>query len=413
MNGSTDVAARERLAVAHAGRGVFGSSALRVGVIYLASRLVTTGFLLLAGALSPPGSRFGPGAGIPTYVLAWDAQWYQRIAAEGYPTVLPLTDAGDVAHNAWAFMPLYPWLSSALGAALGSWGAGAVLIAFAAGYACCIVLRRMLVAKVGEAASLWAVAFFASAPLGAMFQVAYPETLFLLLIMLGIVGLQRRRYGWLYALVPAMAFLRPGVLAFALMLGFFGIGRWISRRREPLRKHEPVHIVALAALATALGLSWPVIAGWVTGRSDAYLQTELSWRRLWMGDEGEFVPFEGWLQAADYWFREWGLDPVWALGAIIVGVAATAALLLFEPHVRRLGMEIRLWAASYLLYLLAVFLPQSSVFRLLFPLSPLWGALAQPRSTTWRVAVLVACLVGQGWWIWNVYGLGNQFWHIP
>ena len=86
---------------------------------------------------------------------------------------------------------------------------------------------------------------------------------------------------------------------------------------------------------------------------------------------------------------------------------------MFEPHVRRLGVEIRLWTASYLLYLLAVFLPQSSLFRLLLPLTPLTGALAQPRSTAWRIGVLIACLVGQWWWIWNVYGLGTEFWHIP
>ena len=288
-----------------------------------------------------------------------------------------------------------------------------LLHALTAGFLCCIVLRLLLVTVVGESASLWAVAFFASAPLGAMFQVAYPESLFLLLIMLGILCIQRRRYAWVYAVIPVMAFVRPGVLAFALMLGLFGVWRWNSRRREPLGRHEAAHIAGLAALATALGFSWPLIAAWSTGRWNAYLQTELSWRRLWMGDEGEFAPLEGWFQAGDYWFRAWGLDPAWATAVILGAVAAIAAVLLFEPHVRRLGVEVRLWAASYLIYLLAVFLPQSSLFRLLFPLSPLWGAMAQPRSLAWRIGVLITCLVGQGWWIWNVYGLGNQFWHIP
>ena len=386
---------------------------MRIAGIYGASRLVTTTFLLLAAWLSPPGSRFGQGASLSTYVLAWDAQWYQRIAIEGYPAELPLTDAGEIAHNAWAFMPLFPWLAAGLGALLGSWAAGAVAIAVTAGYLCCLVLYRLLHRSIGETAALWAVALFASTPLAAMFQVGYPETLFLLLTMLGIVCLQRRRYGWLYAVIPAMAYLRPGVLAFALLLGLFGIWRWRSRRREPLRRHEVLHIVGLGALATILGLSWQVIAGAATGRADAYLETELSWRRQWMADSGGFVPFEGWVQGATYWFRAWGLDPAWPTVAIAAGIAATAAILVFEPHVRRLGVEIRLWTASYLLYLLAVFLPQSSLFRLLLPLTPLTGALAQPRSTAWRIGVLIACLVGQWWWIWNVYGLGTEFWHIP
>jgi len=90
-----------------------------------------------------------------------------------------------------------------------------------------------------------------------------------------------------------------------------------------------------------------------------------------------------------------------------------AAILLLAPGVRRLGMEIRLWSASYLLYLLAVFFPQSSTFRLLVPLSPLWGAVAVGRHPAWRIGVLIAGLAGQWWWIYNMYALGNTLWQIP
>lgn len=388
------------------------SIALRIAGIYLTARAVTTGFLLLASALSPHDSRFG-NASLGKYLVAWDAQWYQRIATQGYPSLLPVTDAGEVAQNAWAFMPLQPWAAATLGALTGSWATAALVISLVTGYLCCLVLRAMLVDAIGERAAMWAVVFFASAPLAAMFQVGYAEAPFLLLLLLGIRCLQRRRYGWLYPILPIMAYTRPGILAFALLLALFGIWRWRSRRTEPLRPREPVHIVALGALATALGLSWPLIAGAVTGESDAYLQTELSWRRLWVGDEGGFVPFEGWIQAGDYWFRQWGIAPAVGFALLVLAVIAVGLVLAFEPHVRRLGVEVRLWAASYLLYLLAVFLPQSSIFRLLFPLSPLWGALAQPRRLAWRLGVLAVCLVGQWWWIWNMYGLGSEFWQIP
>jgi hypothetical protein len=96
-----------------------------IAAIYVLSRLVTTTFLLLAAWRSPPGSRFGQDASLSTYVLAWDARWYQRIATEGHPAELPLTDAGEIAHNAWAFMPLFPWLAAGVGDLLGSWAAGA------------------------------------------------------------------------------------------------------------------------------------------------------------------------------------------------------------------------------------------------------------------------------------------------
>ena len=126
-----------------------------------------------------------------------------------------------------------------------------------------------------------------------------------------------------------------------------------------------------------------------------------------------FVPLDGFVRAAAFWFEAWGLGAVTGyvvLGLVVIGLAA---LLLFEPHVRRLGPEIRLWSASYLVYLLLVFFPQSSLFRLLVPVSPLWGAVAAPRSTVWRVGVLLACLLGQWWWIYNMYALGNAYWQIP
>ncbi len=109
----------------------------------------------------------------------------------------------------------------------------------------------------------------------------------------------------------------------------------------------------------------------------------------------------------------WGLSPL--LGYVVLGVCVVglAAVLLFEPHVRRLGVELRLWSASYLLYLLLVFFPQSSIFRLLLPLSPMWGAFALPRSRAWRIGVLVVGLAAQWWWIYNMYSLGNTIWQVP
>lgn len=404
----TAVEARQRAAST-----VLRSAPVRIAAIYLGARAVTTTFFLLTSALAPPDSRFGRGAGLETYILAWDADYYQRIAVEGYPATLPVTDAGDIAQNAWAFMPFFPWAARAVGLALGSWGAGAVAVALICGYLCCLVLDGMLSERIGARAATWAVAFFACAPVAAMFQVGYAEAPFLLLILLGLRCVQRRRYGWLFAIVPVMAFTRPGVLAFALLLGLFGLWRWRMRAREPLRRGELVQIGGAAAVAGVLGFSWTVIAAAVTGVPDAYLETELSWRRLWMGDAGAFVPFEGWFVAGDHWFTVWGWVPAWGFAALAVVVGGVAVVLAVDPRVRRLGVEVRLWAASYLLYLLAVFLPQSSIFRLLFPLAPLWGAVAQPPRLAWRVSVLVACLAGQAWWIWSMYGLGTEFWHIP
>ncbi len=387
--------------------------ALWIVMIYLGSRIVTTGMLVLASAMSGPDSRFGVNPGLAPFILGWDAQWYWLVAVDGYPAELPLTDTGAVAENAWAFMPLYAFLSQAVGIPFASWGVGGFLVTIAAGLGCCFVLFRMVRDRIGDTAALWSVALFASAPLAALFQVAYAESLFLLWLLSSLWCVQRRRYGWLYLLIPLMAFTRPGVLAFALFLGLFGLWRWFRRDREPLGRAEVVHILVLGALAVATGFAWQVIVGIVTGDPGGYLATELAWRRNWVADGGVFVPFHGWFAGAEFWLRSWGAPVGMGIAVAATLMLGAAAILLFEPHVRRLGVEVRLWSASYLLYLFAVFFPQSSIFRLLFPLSPLWGAVAAPWSTIWRVAALTSCLAGQWWWIWNMYGLANTYWQVP
>jgi hypothetical protein len=310
-------------------------------------------------------------------------------------------------------MPLYAYASAGLGALLGSWGVGALVISLAAGYGASVALYALLRPRLDASAALWAVAFFASGPLAALFQVGYAEALFIFLLFVALWLLQRRRFGWLYLVIPVMGFTRPGILAFALTLGLYGIWRWFRRRSDPLPTREIVHIVALGALATVVGFSWQAIAGVVTGDPGAYLATELAWRRNWLGEASpHFVPFEGFVQGAAFWFRSWGLGEATGYVALVLVVAAAGALL-FAPQVRCLGVEVRLWSASYALYLLAVFFPQSSIFRLLVPFSPLWGALAVPKSLLWRLGVLALALLGQWWWIYNMYALGNTYWQIP
>ncbi|MGV2983106.1 hypothetical protein ACNPNP_05295 [Microbacterium sp. AGC85] len=385
----------------------------RIGVIYVLGRLVTTGFLGLAAALSGPTSRFGADASIGSFILGWDAQWYWLVAWEGYPSVLPLTESGQVAENAWAFMPLYAYAAQVIGLPFGSWGAGALLISLVAGFFACVALHRLLRGRIGSSAALWAVTFFAWGPLAALFQVGYAEVLFVLLLLIALDLVARRRFAWLYPLTVLMAFTRPGVLAFALYLGLYGILRWTRRRADPLPAREIIHIVALGALATATGFAWQAIAGIVTGDPGAYLATELSWRRNWGIDSGGFVPFDGWWQAAQFWFGQWGLPVWWGPVALVLLVGGAAGALLFAPQVRRLGVDLRLWSASYLLYLLAVFFPQSSTFRLLMPLTPLWGAVAVPKSRVYRFGVLAFCLLGQWVWIHHMYALGNTYWQVP
>ncbi|MFT2689523.1 hypothetical protein [Clavibacter zhangzhiyongii] len=100
--------------------------------------------------------------------------------------------------------------------------------------------------------------------------------------------------------------------------------------------------------------------------------------------------------------------------AVVLVVAVSAGMLILtRPSVRALGPELRIWVAAYGVYLLAVFFPQSSLFRLLLPMIPLAGALALPRSRAYRVALVLAAIAGQWVWIDVVWRMTTADWTPP
>jgi hypothetical protein len=80
-----------------------------------------------------------------------------------------------------------------------------------------------------------------------------------------------------------------------------------------------------------------------------------------------------------------------------LGVVAAAVLIavLAVGLVRRsgrLGLELQTYTIGYVAYLVAVFLPQQSSFRMLLPLSPLFAD-AQLSATRRRVVVTIVASV--------------------
>ena len=71
------------------------------------------------------------------------------------------------------------------------------------------------------------------------------------------------------------------------------------------------------------------------------------------------------------------------------------------------------WLASYALYLLAVFFPQSSTFRLLAPLFPALGAIAAPKSKVYRVIMVVLFIVLQWGWLLICWRIDGYDWSPP
>jgi hypothetical protein len=152
----------------------------------------------------------------------------------------------------------------------------------------------------------------------------------------------------------------------------------------------------------------------VTGSLTAYTDTELAWRSAYIG-HGHLVPFTPWFQGLDWWATNglslpatgwWG-----AIGVAALGALATVGLL--SRPARRLGVDLRLWLVSYLLYLFAVFFPQSSTFRLLVPLFPAAGAFAVPSSRVYRIVLVLACIAGQVGWVLIAWRVDGYDWTPP
>ena len=354
-------------------------------LLWLASRVVSTALLatvyVVATANGWTFASYRRDPSFFTFLGSWDASFYRIIAQHGYPTTLPLDDAGHVAPNAWAFLPVFPALVRAVMPLTGGsfWVAG-VLVSALAGAGACVLLYRLVLAVGCSHRARWATALFAFAPTGFLLQVAYAESTFLLLLFGALLALVRRRY-WLVApLGLVAAFTKPGVLALAVALAVHLVVRWVQERRAlPVR--DAVAIVVSGLVVAAAGLAWPVIASAVTGRPNAYLDTELSW---WVGFVGRqhFAPLTPWFTMAGTWLGPLGI-------VLVVAVLAGAVWFWWRRDVRALGIDVWAFTASYGLYLVAVFLPQQSLPRLLMPMAPLLGSdvfvRTRRRAVTWLV----------------------------
>ncbi|WP_241986178.1 hypothetical protein [Cryobacterium sp. TMT2-17-1] len=378
-----------------------------VALIWAASRLVTTTLVLLLANVQGANPWTGVSPGYAEFANMWDARWYNIVAVAGYPSTLPLTAGGEIAENAWAFMPGYPVVVRLLMVLLGQpWAPVAVFVSLAASLGAALLFYRLMRTVQASGTALFAVVLFCVAPLSPVLQFGYAESLYLFLLTLALLLLLERRYVLLFPVIAVMALTRPSGLAFALALGLHVVHRWLARTKDPFSVRERLLASSVAVFSGISGLAWPAIAWIATGSITAYTDTELAWRSAYIGYQ-ELVPFTAWFQGGVWWL---GMP----LGIIVVsGLILAFGLTLLLPAVRRLGTDLRFWLASYGLYLLAVFFPQSSTFRLLMPMFPLLGAVAQPRSAVYRVGIVLLFIAGQWGWLLLCWGVDGADWTPP
>ncbi|HEY0258826.1 MAG TPA: hypothetical protein VGC18_03145 [Lacisediminihabitans sp.] len=384
---------------------------LRVLLIWVVSRGITTGLLLLFAGWQEQNPWTGRHPGYLAFSQLWDSTWYHIVAASGYPAALPLTSDGHVGENAWAFLPGYPMLVRFLMVVTGlPWVPVSLFVSVVFSLASALLFYRLMRLSLPPGTSLFAVVLFCVAPLSPIMQVSYAESMFVFFLTLALYLLLRRRYALLFPVVVVLALTRPSGLAFALALGLHVVHRWWTRAHDPFPLADRLLSVALTVFSLAMGFAWPVIAWAVTGSPSAYTDTELAWRSTYIGYRG-LLPFASWVQGARFWGGQWGIG---GLGLVLLGVVVAGFFAwLFTRRVRRLGTDLRLWSASYAVYLLAVFFPQSSTFRLLVPFFPLLGAVAQPTSRIYRGSVVLLFIAGQFGWLYICWWVNGYDWTPP
>lgn len=377
---------------------------------YLACRFFSFVVIsLVAGHQDPDGIPRGPDDGVqPGYLdmtRVWDGDWYRRIVEDGYPEVLPRDEQGELQQNAWAFYPLFPMLVRALMTVTGgSFGLVASSLALLLGTAAAAVMAVLLRDRVGPFVALCAVLVYAASPPSPTLQLAYTESLAMLLLTGFLLAVSREKWGVAIALALLTGLARPIAVPLGLVALVAVIWRWRDRTDRPIGRGEYAAMLGALVACGVSGLMWATYAGWRTGVRSAYTDTMGTWRA-----EGEIHPFSPWFKNAGY-----ALGDTWGPVVVLVGVALVVAAF-SGPWADGLGPVLRAWSLGYLLYLGAVLDPWTSLYRYLLFLFPLavvlvgggW-ARTDPRAREFRFTGLrTVVLVGLGlawqvWWIWEL-----------
>lgn len=358
--------------------------------IYAAARFVTFLFFLAMAAIQEDNYWTKAQPGYFDFLNIWDVEWYERIFSDGYPSVLPQNLDGSVQQNNWAFYPVFPFLIRGLHLiTLIEWKYLAPLVATIIGFFFILTVYKLIRLTQNQSLALWATTLVSVSIASPILQVGYAESLSLFLFSAALYCYLTKRWIWLCVSLLVLSLSRPGLLAFALFFGAMWLYKLITEK-----KFSWLDFV-FAAFSSLLGFAWLVIAWLVTGRADAYLKTELAWRAGYT-DGSVFIPFSGWFESGRFHLGD-------GFGQFVVVVLLLMfAAAMFLPSVRALGVELRIWTAAYVIYLFAVFFPQSSTPRLLFPAFPMLLAfgIATNRLGWWAKALIVALsLLGQVLWL--------------
>jgi Mannosyltransferase (PIG-V) len=188
----------------------------------------------------------------------WDGTWYADIARHGYARA-----------SSTAFFPLYPYLTRAVGWALGGHVVlASVLISLTACLLAFVVLHRLTSGIAGPSVANHAVLYLAIFPTALFLQASYAESLFLVLALTTFLLAERGHLVWAGAACGLAMLTRPTGIALLVALVVF------ARRRSEWKRGATAVVVAVALFAV-----YPLMLWFVKGDPLAFAAAQHHWGR--------------------------------------------------------------------------------------------------------------------------------------
>lgn len=376
--------------------------------IYLVSRLLTTAMLSWSARSQDalpsdaPIMVTRPLPASPSVLEAstnWDGQWYWNLVGNGYPVALP--GASDVVQQtSLAFYPGYPTLvEGVMAATRAPFPLAAVAVSTIAGAVAVVLLHRIFLRAVSPFAAAAGVTLLCAWPGAAVLQVAYTESLALLLIVFALHALIGRRYLAVAGVAVALGLVRPLALPLAAVVVVHAITR-MRDRSDGLPGPDRVRVlVALAGCGIGV-VAWPALAALRTGDLLAYPRA-----------------MEAWAPPGDRWGGWFSLlvgnGEFLLLGVVLLAIGGFLKSLRNRRGGRTWPLELRAWAGVYVLFVLATTMPTIGIARYLvlalvpfcpFPVESETESVVDRRARWVAFGVLTALfLAGQYWWVSHVF----------
>ena len=372
--------------------------------IFVASRVVDGIFLAISAGDQVALTRtradyyvYEPTPADPGYLgitSNWDAQWYRRIATEGYELPTPGDSPVDARNTlwTWAFPPAYPlivrfvMLLTSL-----SFAVAATIVSCLAGAAAMVLMYRLVIRTGGRflaGVTVLFSSFFVSAPL---LQIGYSESLALLFLMAALNFVVDRHYLWSAVAVLGLSMTRLVTLPFLLVVVVHAYMRY--RSEGPFwktRRGEAASLTLLGAVSVFGLVSWMLLASVFIG-TEAGMERSAGQRSLYLG----------WFEDS---FRLWGVaGPIF-----LVAILVLLSLMMLTPRGRVWAPELSAWSVAYPAFLLAMtpILPAVMRYLILTPTLPVMLAgtprVDSLRSRVWVAVVLVLLVLSQRWYAANI-----------